>query len=123
MRWLDDITNSMDMSLFKQALGDGEGQGSLACFSPWSRKKLDMKYMLLKIVVVINPGFNSERLCKFFKMTQLENARAGILSQVSLTLVPQILNTVQPLPCDTCDYEISNNWFRSKKLWFTDHRY
>ena len=79
--------------------------------------------MLLKIVVVINPGFNSERLCNFFKMTQLENARAGILSQVFLTPVPQILNTVQSLPCDTCDYEISTNWFRSKKLWFRDHRY
>ena len=25
----------------KQALGDGEGQGSLVCFSPWGRKKLD----------------------------------------------------------------------------------
>ena len=25
----------------KQALGDGEGQGSLACCSPWGHKKLD----------------------------------------------------------------------------------
>ena len=25
----------------KQALGDGEGQGSLVCFSPWGHKKLD----------------------------------------------------------------------------------
>ena len=32
MRWLDDITNLMDMS--EQALGDGEGQGSLACCTP-----------------------------------------------------------------------------------------
>ena len=24
-----------------QALGDGEGQGSLACCSPWGRKELD----------------------------------------------------------------------------------
>ena len=25
----------------EQALGDGEGQGSLVCCSPWSLKKLD----------------------------------------------------------------------------------
>ena len=27
---------------FEQALGDGKGQGSLACCSPWGRKELDM---------------------------------------------------------------------------------
>ena len=27
---------------FEQALGYGEGQGSLAYYSPWGRKKLDM---------------------------------------------------------------------------------
>ena len=26
---------------FEQALGDGEGQGSLACFSPWGYKESD----------------------------------------------------------------------------------
>ena len=26
---------------FEQALGDGEGQGSLACCSPWDHKELD----------------------------------------------------------------------------------
>ena len=26
---------------FEQAPGDGEGQGSLACCSPWDRKELD----------------------------------------------------------------------------------
>ena len=25
----------------EQAQGDGEGQGSLACFSPWGHKELD----------------------------------------------------------------------------------
>ena len=27
---------------FEQSLGDGEGQGSLACCSPWGRKESDM---------------------------------------------------------------------------------
>ena len=26
---------------FEQALGDGEGQGSLVCFSPWGHKESD----------------------------------------------------------------------------------
>ena len=36
MRWLDDIIDSMDMSLSKLR----EGQGSLACYSPWGRKRV-----------------------------------------------------------------------------------
>ena len=33
---------------FKQALGDGEGQGSLVCCSPWGHKGLDMTEQLIK---------------------------------------------------------------------------
>ena len=40
MRWLDSITNSMDV--FEQAQGVGNGQGRLACYSPWGSKELAM---------------------------------------------------------------------------------
>ena len=36
MRWLDDITDSMDK--FEQALGAGDGQGSLVCCSLWGHR-------------------------------------------------------------------------------------
>ena len=39
MRWLDGITDSMDVS--EQAPGVGNGQGGLACCSPWGRKESD----------------------------------------------------------------------------------
>ena len=39
MQWLECITKAMDMSLSK--LGDGEGEGSLACCSSWNDRELD----------------------------------------------------------------------------------
>ena len=34
----------------EQTLGDGEGQGSLVCCSPWGLKELDMTEQLNKVL-------------------------------------------------------------------------
>ena len=49
MRWLDGITNSKGHE-FKQALEDSEGQGHLACCSPWGHKESDMTEWLNKSI-------------------------------------------------------------------------
>ena len=46
MRWLDGITDSVDMSLSK--LRETEGQGSLMCYSSWGCKESDMTERLNK---------------------------------------------------------------------------
>ena len=50
MRWLDGITNGHES---EQARGDGEGQGSLACCSPWRRKESDMTEQLNNNTVLV----------------------------------------------------------------------
>ena len=57
MRWLDGITDSMDMSLSK-TLEDSEGQGSLACYSPWGCKESDMTGRLNNNNRELDPTWN-----------------------------------------------------------------
>ena len=53
VRWLDGITDSMDMSLSQ--LWDSEGHGSLACCSPWGCKESDMTEQLNNNSSVLEP--------------------------------------------------------------------
>ena len=45
-RWSDGVNGNE----FEQTLGDSEGQGSLACCSPWGRKELDTNEQLNSII-------------------------------------------------------------------------
>ena len=38
---MDGLHNQLDGHEFKQALGAGDGQGSLVCCSPWGHKESD----------------------------------------------------------------------------------
>ena len=51
MRCLDGITDTMYM--FGQTQGDSEGQGSLACCSPWGHKESDTTERLNNSEIVL----------------------------------------------------------------------
>ena len=50
MRWLNGTTDSMDMN--QQTQGDSEGQGSLACCSPWGCSKSSSSCCFLTCIQV-----------------------------------------------------------------------
>ena len=85
MRWLDDITNSMCMSLSK--LGDSEGRGSLTCCSTWGcRVCHDLANEQIKVI-----------LCVFFKnnkdinwMPLTLHLGTGVLTWFGCLRVPQM---------------------------------
>ena len=54
---------------FKQALGDGERQGSQACCSPWGHKKLDMTQPLNNKILWMHVAF-TYFIGKWFPLNQ-----------------------------------------------------
>ena len=53
MRWLDSITNSMDMNLSKHQ--ETVEQRGLACCSPWGHRELDTYYQLNNTGIYLSP--------------------------------------------------------------------
>ena len=47
------ITIQLNGHVFEQALGFGDGQGGLACCSPWGHKELDTTEQLAELI--LNP--------------------------------------------------------------------
>ena len=69
MRWLDGITDSMDMNLSK--LGVSQGQGSLVCCSPWSCKELNTTEQLYQDIFFFVPLFRHSLTVSFIHQTFL----------------------------------------------------
>ena len=59
MRWLDGVTD-LNGCECEQAPGDGEGQGSLTCCSPWGCKQTQLKRLSL-LAVILEAG--SQTVC------------------------------------------------------------
>ena len=49
----------LDGHEFEQTQGDSEGQGSLACCSPWGHKKSNTTEQLHNTTTLAEPGFES----------------------------------------------------------------
>ena len=50
---------------FEQALGVGDGQGSLACYSPWSHKKSDITKRWIDLIILLHCKAYSQQKCKY----------------------------------------------------------
>ena len=64
----------LDGHELEQTPGDGEGQGSLACFSPWGQKESDMTERLN------NSNSNSKRLISGVQQVCFLSSRVQIHS-------------------------------------------
>ena len=65
----------LNVHKFEQTPGDGEGQGSLACCSPWGHKELDM----------------TERLTHFANVHSIQNRSFSmLLPSKTVFIIPEV---------------------------------
>ena len=112
IRWLDGITDSMDMNLSK--LGDSEGQGSLACCSPWGCKELDMTEQLNNNSFRNSPSPIPLTTHKILLYTHSSQVCFGTLTLCNADLVNAAVK-VSPLPLP--DIPAQPHHKSSKPVW------
>ena len=80
---------------FEQALGDGEGQGSLACRNPWGHKEVNMTERLKNnkpLLFLVRKIKSTSRCCEHLTSNlPLSESRADPRLQVLLDCFPRLL--------------------------------
>ena len=101
MRWLDGITDLMDMNLGK--LGVSDGQGGLACCSPWGHKELDttewLNWTEITILLIWSSVYSTQYffcwkvcvLCVYVVVCECD----WILTNILFPLLDQKLSSMQ----------------------------
>ena len=117
MRWLDNITDSMNMNL-----GDSEGQGCLACYSPWGRKesgitqrmknKNGSAYIFKREICFFRINIQN-RVCYLLSYDNNHSNWCGIISQFFLYCFVKVLHIFWVLtPCQINDMKTSLSIYR-----------
>ena len=79
---------------FEQTLEDSEGQGSLACYSPWSHKEPDMTEWMNWSELSQSYGFSSSHVC----MWELDHKESWVLKNWCFWTI--VLEKILVIPLD-----------------------
>ena len=80
--------HQLDEHEFEQALGDGEGQRSLACCSPWGHKESDTTERLNKSKILLGKeknkvgGITVSNFSTSYKTTMIKTVCAAIKTDI-----------------------------------------